>query len=212
MKNLIVGISGASGAIYGIRLLEVLSDVPDIRTILIVSNAAKQTIRLETDWQIKDVEALADEVYPFADVSACIASGSFRTLGMVVAPCSVKTLSAIATSHSDNLLVRAADVVLKDRRRLVLLLRETPLHLGHARLIVQASEAGAVVMPPVPAFYHRPRSIDDIVNQTVNRVLDQFDIELEDDLFERWQGAKRPGAGHTEDSLITNNLDSPDNE
>jgi 4-hydroxy-3-polyprenylbenzoate decarboxylase len=195
MKNLVVGISGASGAIYGIRLLEILSDVADIRTILIVSNAAKQTIRLETDWQIKDVEALADEVYPFADVSACIASGSFRTLGMVIAPCSIKTLSAVATSHSDNLLVRAADVVLKDRRRLVLLLRETPLHLGHARLIVQASEAGAVVMPPVPAFYHRPRSIDDIVNQTVNRVLDQFDIELEVDLFSRWQGAKKPGGG-----------------
>lgn len=197
MKNLIVGISGASGAIYGIRLLEILSDVADIRTILIVSNAAKQTIRLETDWQIKDVEALADEVYPFADVSACIASGSFPTLGMVVAPCSVKTLSAVATSHSDNLLVRAADVVLKDRRRLVLLLRETPLHLGHARLIVQASEAGAVVMPPVPAFYHRPRSIDDIVNQTVNRVLDQFDIELEVDLFSRWQGAKKSGGGES---------------
>lgn len=191
MKKLVVGISGASGAIYGIRLLEVLAEVPDIRTLLIISSAAKQTIRLETDWRIKEVEALADEVYPFADVSACISSGSFRTIGMVVAPCSIKTLSAIASSHSDNLLVRAADVALKDRRRLVLLLRETPLHLGHARLIVQASEAGAVVMPPVPAFYHRPRSIDDIVNQTVNRVLDQFDIELEADLFERWRGAKK---------------------
>lgn len=190
MKKLIVGISGASGAIYGIRLLQVLSAVPDMRTILVISSAAKQTIQLETDFRIKDVEALADEVYPFADVSACISSGSFRTMGMVVAPCSVRTLSAIAQCHSDNLLVRAADVVLKDRRRLVLLLRETPLHPGHARLILQASEAGAVVMPPVPAFYHRPETIDDIVNQTVNRVLDQFDIELETDLFERWQGAK----------------------
>ena len=191
MKKLIVGISGASGAVYGIRLLEVLSEVNDVQTILIVSNAAKQTIQLETDRSIKDVEALADEVYPFGDVSACISSGSFRTMGMVIAPCSVKTLSAVATSHGDNLIARAADVVLKDRRRLVLLLRETPLHLGHARLIVQASEAGAVVMPPVPAFYHRPKTIDDIVNQTVNRVLDQFGIELEADLFERWQGAKK---------------------
>lgn len=191
MKKLIVGISGASGAVYGIRLLEVLSEVPDIHTGLVISNAARQTIGLETDWSIKRVEALADEVYPFADVSACIASGSHKTMGMVVAPCSIRTLSAIAQSNSDNLLVRAADVVLKDRRRLVLLLRETPLHLGHARLIVQASEAGAVVMPPVPAFYHRPETIDDIINQTVNRALDQFDIELEKDLFKRWQGARK---------------------
>ena len=190
MKKLIVGISGASGAIYGIRILEVLSEVPEIQTILVVSNTARQTIQLETDWKLKDVEALADEVLPFADVSACIASGSYKTLGMVVAPCSIKTLSAVACSFSDNLLVRAADVVLKDRRRLVLLLRETPLHTGHARLILQASEAGAIVMPPVPAFYHRPRSIDDIVNQTVNRVLDQFDIELREELFQRWTGAK----------------------
>jgi 4-hydroxy-3-polyprenylbenzoate decarboxylase len=195
MKRLIVGISGASGAIYGIRLLEVLSKVPDIRTLLIVSQAAKQTIRLETDWPIKDVEALADEVYPFSDVSACVSSGSFRTMGMVVAPCSIRTLSAVAHSHSDNLLVRAADVALKDRRRLVLLLRETPLHGGHARLIMRAAEAGAVVMPPVPAFYHRPSTIDDIVNQTVNRVLDQFDIELEMDLFARWQGARGARGG-----------------
>ena len=197
MKRLIVGISGASGAIYGIRLLQILSGISDIHTILIISNAAKHTIRLETDWPIKDVEALADEVCPFSDVSARISSGSYKTLGMVVAPCSIRSLSAIANSHSDNLLVRAADVVLKDRRRLVLLLRETPLHLGHARLIVQASEAGAVVMPPVPAFYHRPKTIDDIVNQTVNRVLDQFNVELETDLFERWGGANRAHSNET---------------
>lgn len=188
MKKLIVGISGASGAIYGIRLLQILSTQSDVHTTLVISNAARQTIRLETDWQIKDVEALADEVYPFADVTPCIASGSHRTHGMVVAPCSIKTLSAIAHSHSDNLLVRAADVVLKDRRCLVLLLRETPLHLGHARLIVQATEAGAIVMPPVPAFYHRPKTIDDIVDQTLNRVLDQLGIELDPDLFKRWEG------------------------
>lgn len=190
MKKLIVGISGASGAIYGIRLLEILSKETDVQTTLVISNAARQTIRLETDWRVKDVEALADEVHPFADVSACIASGSHKTLGMVVAPCSVKTLSGIAHSRSDNLLLRAADVVLKDRRRLILLLRETPLHLGHARLIVQATEAGAVVMPPVPAFYHRPETIDDIVDQTLNRVLDQLDIELDTDLFKRWEGAR----------------------
>lgn len=189
LKKLIVGISGASGAVYGVRLLEVLREAKDIQTLLVISNAAKQTIRLETDWSVNDVEALADEVYAFGDVAACISSGSHKTMGMIIAPCSVRTLSGIAHSYSDNLLLRAADVTLKDRRRLLLLLRETPLHLGHARLIVSATEAGAVVMPPVPAFYHRPKTIDDIVNQTVNRVLDQFDIELEHDLFERWQGA-----------------------
>lgn len=196
MKKLIVGISGASGAIYGIRLLQILSDLSDIHTTLIVSSAARQTIGVETDWSLKDVEALAHEVYPFADVSACIASGSHKTLGMVIAPCSIRTLSAVANSHSDNLLIRAADVVLKDRRRLVMLLRETPLHLGHARLIVRATEAGAVVMPPVPAFYHRPKTIEDIVDQTLNRVLDLFDIELDHELFERWNGPKRT---HAED-------------
>ncbi|MDH3689484.1 MAG: UbiX family flavin prenyltransferase [Gammaproteobacteria bacterium] len=190
MKKLIVGISGASGAVYGIRLLEVLRDTKDIQTLLVISNTAKQTIRLETNWSINHVEALADEVYAFSDVAACISSGSHKTMGMIIAPCSIRTLSGIAHSYSDNLLLRAADVTLKDRRRLLLLLRETPLHLGHARLIVGATEAGAVVMPPVPAFYHRPKTIDDIVNQTVNRVLDQFDIELEHDLFERWQGAR----------------------
>lgn len=190
MKNLIVGMSGASGAIYGIRLLEVLRDVTDIRTLLIISNAAKQTIRLETEWRIPDVEEIADEVYAFNDVAACISSGSHKTTGMIIAPCSIRTLSGIAHCYSDNLLLRAADVVLKDRRPLLLLLRETPLHLGHARLIVEATEAGAVVMPPVPAFYHQPKSIDDIINQTINRVLDQFGIELAHELFERWQGAK----------------------
>ena len=188
--KLIVGISGASGVIYGIRLLEVLREVPAVETHLVMSSAAKRTIPLETDRSSADVEALADEVYRHNDIAAAISSGSFKTYGMVVAPCSMKTASGIATSYSDNLLLRAADVVLKDRRRLVLVVRETPLHLGHLRLMVQATEMGAIVMPPVPAFYHRPDTIADLVNQTVNRVLDQFDIELSADLFERWRGGE----------------------
>jgi len=139
------------------------------------------------------VEALADKVYRFHDIAASISSGSFRTAGMAVIPCSMKTLSGIASSFSDNLLLRAADVTLKDRRRLVLVPRETPLHLGHLRLLVRVTEMGAIVMPPVPAFYHRPRTLDDIVNQTVNRVLDLFDIQLPRDLFQRWAGPDRRG-------------------
>jgi 4-hydroxy-3-polyprenylbenzoate decarboxylase len=187
-KRLTIGISGASGAIYGIRLLEVLQDVPDIETHLVLSNAAKQTILLETDYQVKEVEELADKNYRFTDIAASISSGSFKTLGMVVIPCSMKTMSGIALSFSDNLLLRAADVTLKDRRPLVLGIRETPLHLGHLRLMTQIAEIGGVIFPPLPAFYHRPQSIDDIINQTVNRVLDLFDIELPRDLFERWSG------------------------
>jgi 4-hydroxy-3-polyprenylbenzoate decarboxylase len=151
-----------------------------------MSSAARQTVALETDLQVRDVEALADEVYRFKDIAASISSGSFKTMGMVVIPCSMKTLAGIAMSFSDNLLLRAADVVLKDHRRLVLVPRETPLHLGHLRLMVRVAEMGAIIMPPMPAFYHRPKTLDDIVNQTVNRVLDLFDIELPRDLFERW--------------------------
>ena len=189
--RLIVGTSGASGVIYGIRLLEVLREVPEVETHLVMSSAARQTIALETDLPVKDVEALADEVYRFNDIAASISSGSFRTAGMVVIPCSMKTLSGIALSFSDNLLLRAADVALKDRRRLVLVTRETPLHLGHLRLMVQVTEMGAIVLPPVPAFYHRPETLDDIVNQTVNRVLDMFEIELPHDLFQRWVSPAR---------------------
>lgn len=189
MDRLIVGISGASGVIYGIRLLEVLRDLPEVQTHLVLSSAAAQTIGLETDSHAAQVESLADVVYRFRDIAAAISSGSFRTKGMVVIPCSMKTLAGIAHSYSDNLLLRAADVTLKDRRRLVLVPRETPLHLGHLRLLLQVSEMGAIVAPPMPAFYHRPRTIDDIVNQTVNRVLDLFGIALPNDLFQRWQGA-----------------------
>jgi len=181
--------SGASGAIYGIRMLEVLRTVPDVETHLVLSPAAKRTIGVETDVSIESVESLAERVYPFSDVGAALSSGSYKTMGMVVVPCSIKTLSGIASSYSDNLLLRAADVTLKDRRKLVLVVRETPLHLGHLRLMTQVTEMGGIVMPPMPAFYHGARTVDDLVNQSVNRILDLLDIELGSDLFERWQGS-----------------------
>ena len=189
MKQLIVGISGASGAIYGVRLLQVLRDVADVQTHLVMSQAARQTLSLETDFSLRDVQALADVVHDARDIAASISSGSFKTAGMVILPCSIKTLSGIVNSYTDTLVTRAADVVLKERRTLVLCVRETPLHLGHLRLMTQAAELGAVIMPPVPAVYHRPQTLDDVINQTVNRVLDQFDIDLPEDLFARWQGA-----------------------
>ncbi|MFV0110387.1 UbiX family flavin prenyltransferase [Enterobacter ludwigii] len=189
MKRLIVGLSGASGAIYGVRLLQVLRDVAEVETHLVMSQAARQTLSLETDLSLRDVQALADVVHDARDIAASISSGSFKTAGMVILPCSIKTLSGIVNSYTDTLVTRAADVVLKERRPLVLCVRETPLHLGHLRLMTQAAELGAVIMPPVPAFYHRPVSLDDVINQTVNRILDQFDIDLPEDLFTRWQGA-----------------------
>ncbi len=188
MKRLIIGISGASGAIYGVRLLQVLRNVAEVETHLVMSNAARQTLALETDLSLRDVQALADVVHDSRDIAASISSGSFKTAGMVILPCSIKTLSGIVHSYTDSLLTRAADVVLKERRPLVLCVRETPLHLGHLRLMTQAAELGAAIMPPVPAFYHRPQTLDDIINQTVNRVIDQFDITLPEDLFTRWQG------------------------
>ena len=188
MKRVVVGISGASGVIFGIRLLEVLRGVDDVEVHLVMSNAGKRTIGLETGLSVEEVEALADRVYRVGDIAAAVASGSFKTSAMVVVPCSMKTLSGIANSYADNLLIRAAEVALKDRRRLVLVPRETPLHLGHLRLLVRVAEMGAVVMPPVPAFYHRPETVEEIVDQTVNRILDLLDIELEDDLFRRWEG------------------------
>ena len=190
-QRLIVGISGASGAIYGIRLLEILQKLPEIDTHLIISKAAKRTIVLETDYKVDQVEKLADEVLPDHDIAASVSSGSYKTSGMVVIPCSIKTLSGIANSYADNLLVRAADVVLKEQRKLVLILRETPLHLGHTQLMTRSIEIGATLLPAMPAFYHRPSTIDDLINQTVNRALDQFDIELPEDLFERWHGSPR---------------------
>ena len=188
MKRLIIGISGASGAIYGVRLLQVLREVPDVETHLILSQAARQTLALETDYSLREVQALADVVHDARDIAASISSGSFKTAGMAILPCSVKTLSGIVHSYTDGLLTRAADVILKERRPLVLCVRETPLHVGHLRIMTQAAEMGALIMPPVPAFYHHPATLDDIINQTVNRVLDQFDITLSEDLFTRWQG------------------------
>ncbi|MBK8987958.1 MAG: UbiX family flavin prenyltransferase [Chloroflexi bacterium] len=190
MKKLIVGISGASGVIYGIRLLSILRDLADVETHLVISRAGAITMGLETDYTPEQVINLADVVYREQDIAARISSGSFKTDGMVVIPCSMKTLAGIAHSFSDNLLLRAADVVLKDRRRLILVPRETPLHLGHLRLLTQVTEMGAIVAPPMPAFYHKPQTIDDIINQTVNRVLDLLDIELPQDLFTRWEGGQ----------------------
>ncbi len=187
MKRLVVGISGASGTIYGIRLLEVLQNVDGIETHLVLSRAAQQTALLETDYSVQQIKSLANSNYGFNNVAASISSGSFRTMGMVVIPCSMKTLSGIVHSYSDNLLLRAADVTLKDRRKLILMPRETPLHLGHVRLLAEAIEMGAVIMPPMPAFYHRPKTLDDIINQTINRILDVLEIELEEDLFNRWK-------------------------
>jgi flavin prenyltransferase len=188
MKRIIVGISGASGAILAIRILQVLREVEEIETHLVISPAGRRTVALETDFSVEQVESMADYVYKPGDIAAAISSGSFRTAGMIVAPCSIKTLSAIATSYADNLLVRAADVTLKERRPLVLMVRETPLHLGHLRLLVQVAEIGAVVMPPMPAFYHRPATLEEMIDQMVNRALDLLGVELPQDLFQRWEG------------------------
>jgi 4-hydroxy-3-polyprenylbenzoate decarboxylase len=191
MKRVVIGISGATGVIYGVRLLEVLGGVEDVETHLVLTRAARITLALETDFKAEQIEALADRVHQSGDIAGAISSGSFKAAGMIVAPCSMKTVSGIATSYSDNLLLRAADVMLKDRRPLVLLVRETPLHLGHLRLLVQVAEIGAIVMPPVPAFYHHPTTVAEIVDQTVNRTLDLLGIELSQDLFPRWEGAAR---------------------
>ena len=189
IQRLIVGISGASGTIYGIRLLEVLRDAP-VETHLVMSEAAKQVAESETEYKLAAIEALADAVYGNDEIDAPISSGSFVTAGMIVAPCSVKSLSAIAHSYDDTLMVRAADVTLKERRKLILVVRETPLHLGHIRLMAQVTESGAVVLPPMPSFYHQPETIEDIIDQTVGKMLDQFGLERH--LFKRWPEGRRP--------------------
>lgn len=185
-QRLIVGLSGSSGLPYGIRLLEVLRKLGTHEVHLILSEAAKLNISVETDWRVKDVEALADVVHNVMNISASVASGSFLTDGMIVAPCSIRTLSAITHSLADNLLVRAADVTLKERRRLLLMPREAPLHTGHCKLLYEASQLGVIVFPPVPAFYGRPKTIDDLLNTTVGRVLDLFGIDA--GLGKRWTG------------------------
>ncbi len=183
-KRLVVGISGASGIIYGVRLLEVLKRA-DVETHLIVSKAAEMTLAYESDLKPRDLRELADVYHPMTDIGASISSGSFHTLGMVIAPCSVRTMSEIATGVTGSLMSRAADVVLKERRRLVLAIRETPLHSGHLRTMLQLSDMGAVIAPVVPAFYNRPQSLDDIVNHTVGRLLDLFDLDA--GIVKRWK-------------------------
>ena len=184
--RLIIGISGASGAIYGIRLLEALRAQDDVETHLVMSATGRMNVRIETDWEVNDVEALADVVHRNNDIGAMIASGSYQSDGMIVAPCSMKTLSAIVNSYADNLLCRAADVMLKERKRLVLVPRESPLHLGHCRLLCQAAEMGVDIAPPMPAFYNQPQSVDDIVNHTGGRLLDL--LGLASALVRRWTG------------------------
>lgn len=185
MKRIIIGITGASGVIYGVRALEILRGLPDVETHLVMSPSAARTLVEETDYDLDHVKSLASAQHNYRDIGASISSGSFRTEGMLVAPCSIKTLSGIANSFDDELIVRAADVCLKERRRVVLMLRETPLHAGHIALMEQATRNGAIIMPPVPAFYHRPRTLDDIVNQTVGRALDLFGIDTR--MVKRWK-------------------------
>ncbi|HET6893961.1 MAG TPA: UbiX family flavin prenyltransferase [Candidatus Baltobacteraceae bacterium] len=184
MRRIVVGISGASGSIYGLRALEALKDA-GIETHLVLSEQARRTIELETDKSAAQFEALADAVHRDDDLAASISSGSFITDGMLVIPCSIKSAAAIAYSMNSNLLVRAADVCLKERRKLVLVVRETPLHAGHLRTLTQLAEIGAVILPPMPAMYAKPQSVDDVVNHTVGKALDQFGIEHA--LFKRWQ-------------------------
>jgi len=186
MKRLIVGISGASGVIYGIRMLEMLKAIGGVETHLVMSRYARMNIEIETTYTPEDVEALADEVHKHGNQAASISSGSFKTDGMVIAPCSMKTLSGIANSSADSLLVRAADVVLKEQRRLVLMPREAPLHVGHCKLMYEAAQLGAVIAPPMPAFYSQPQTIDDLINHSVGRVLDLFDLDA--GILKRWEG------------------------
>jgi 4-hydroxy-3-polyprenylbenzoate decarboxylase len=188
VTRLVVGITGASGSIYGIRLLEILRGSADVQTHVVISAAGKRTIVEETRYTVADVEALAHHRYDVRDIGASIASGSFRTLGMVVAPCSIRTAAAIASCHSDTLVSRAADVTLKEGRPLILVVRETPLHLGHLRVLTALAEMGAVIMPPMPAFYNQPKDLDDIVNHTVARVLDR--LHLPQTLVAEWRGTR----------------------
>ncbi len=184
-RRLIVGISGASGVVYGVRMLEMLHAIKDIETHLVMSKSAELTMAYETDYKPKDVKALASVVHPIGDIGASISSGSFKTMGMVVVPCSIRSMSEIATGVTTSLLSRAADVVLKEKRRLVLAVRETPLHGGHLRTMVTLSDIGAVVAPIVPALYNKPKTVDDVINHTVGRLLDFFGIETR---IKRWEG------------------------
>ncbi|MHB8125789.1 MAG: UbiX family flavin prenyltransferase [Desulfitobacteriaceae bacterium] len=185
--KMIVGISGATGAIYGIRTLQTLRAC-QVELHLVLTDSAKRTIERETTFNVKQVESLADYVHDNRDIEASISSGSFKTDGMLIAPCTIKSLSALANSYNESLLVRAADVILKERRKLVVIPRETPLHIGHLKLLIAVAEMGAVILPPMPAYYHMPKTVDDIINQTVGKALDQFNIDHR--LFKRWEGGE----------------------
>jgi len=187
-RKLIIGISGASGTIYGVRLLETLKHHSEVETHLVISDTAKEIIAHENGLNPHEVMELADIVHPIDNLGAAISSGSYLTEGMIIAPCSIKSLSGIANSYNDNLLIRAADVCLKERRKLIIVLRETPLHLGHLELMTKATLCGAILLPPVPSFYNNPKTIDDIINQTVGKMLDTFGIT--NNLFKRWKNEK----------------------
>ena len=184
-NRIVIGITGASGVTYGVRMLRFLKDT-DYETHLIISKAGMLNIEIETGYKAEKVAAMADYTYDHVNVSASLASGSFLTKGMVVVPCTIKTLSVIANSYTENLLVRAADVTLKEKRKLVLVVRETPLHKGHLRLMTMAADMGAHILPPIPSFYHMPKTIDDIIDQTIGKIFDYIGIEHE--LFRRWNG------------------------
>ncbi len=188
-NRLIVGMTGASGAILGIRLLQALKPL-DVQTHLVISESAPLTIQQETSWRLEDVRSLADVNYDIHELDSTIASGSYATIGMIIIPCSIKTLSAVANSYSDDLIARAADVTLKEGRRLLLVVRETPYHMGHLRLMSAASQAGAIIYPPIPAFYNQPKTLDEIIDNIVGRVLDR--IGIKNDLFREWQGMDKP--------------------
>ena len=188
MKRVVVGITGASGSIYGIRLLEILRTYAEVELHLVLSRSGKRTLVAETDWPVADVENLAHHRYDNGDIGATLASGSFRTAGMVIAPCSIKTAAAVAACYADTLISRAADVTLKEGRPLIMLIRETPLHVGHLKMMLALAEMGAVVLPPMPAFYNRPKELDDIVNHTIARVLDRLDLPQH--LVGEWQGTR----------------------
>jgi 4-hydroxy-3-polyprenylbenzoate decarboxylase len=201
MKRIIVGISGATGVIYGIRMLEILKTIDDVETHLVMSRFAKLNIEIETPHTPRHVEGLADVVHSVGNQAASISSGSFVTDGMVVAPCSMKTLSGIVNSYADSLICRAADVVLKEGRKLVLMPREAPLHVGHCKLLYEAAQLGAVIAPPMPAFYSRPETIDDLVNHSVGRVLDLFGLDA--GILKRWEGANGPRKTPSENDRLT---------
>ncbi len=192
MKRIIVGITGASGVIYGIRLLEVLKEL-DMETHVVLTEEAKKNILLETAHTVEDVKGFAYKFHNIKNLAAPISSGSFKTEGMVIAPCTIKTLSGVAHSYAENLLIRAADVTLKERRRLILVVRETPLHKGHLELMNQVADLGGVILPPVPAFYHSPRRIEDLIDHTIGKILDT--MEIDHSLYKRWEGVADEGEG-----------------